>query len=153
MSVISVTYKSIVKILAMPVTVINPITKKNKKYESQWDTGCEQTVISERVADELGIPLDGIMLLGGVGGYISARKADVNLTFLEGVSISIVVCVAPMKGKVDVVIGMDIISQGDVKITNSKGVTRFSFAMPSDENRFISLSMLDNTQDTVKADK
>ena len=106
-----------------------------KKFISIWDTGATGTVISQKVIDECGLKPISLAKVS------TASQKDV-LTTVYFVSI-----ILPMKivipqlrvirgsiaGGADVLIGMDIISNGDFSVTNCEGKTVFSFRMPSIE--------------------
>ena len=82
--------------------------KRVKIQRSLWDTGASVSLISARVAKVLGLESIG---KSGVSGYN------------EGIDV---------KDKYDVVIGMDVICNGDLAITNKDDKTTFSFRIPSE---------------------
>lgn len=95
-----------------------------------WDTGAYGTVISRRVAEELGLTPIGTKLVQTANGTYQSYVyvVDVmlpNKVVVRGVEVSesdLKVC--------DALIGMDIISLGDMKITNNP-TTKFVFQIPS----------------------
>ena len=96
-----------------------------------WDTGAYGSVISPRVADELGLMPVGVKPIQTANGTYEAYAyvVDVmlpNKLVIRGVEVSesdLKVC--------DALIGMDIISMGDMKITN-KPTTKFIFRIPAE---------------------
>ena len=96
-----------------------------------WDTGAYGSVISPRVADELGLMPVGVKPIQTANGTYEAYAyvVDVmlpNKLVIRGVEVSesdLKVC--------DALIGMDIISMGDMKITN-KPTTKFMFRIPAE---------------------
>ena len=102
-----------------------------KTYECLWDTGATNTVITKKVITDLNLRTIGkTNVVHGGGGGISdifmiclRLPNDVQFSFLK-------VTEAKLKG-FDVLIGMDVITQGDFSITNYKGITCFSFRFPS----------------------
>ena len=96
-----------------------------------WDTGAYGSVISPRVADELGLMPGGVKPIQTANGTYEAYAyvLDVmlpNKLVIRGVEVSesdLKVC--------DALIGMDIISMGDMKITN-KPTTKFIFRIPAE---------------------
>ena len=96
-----------------------------------WDTGAYGSVISPRVAKELGLMPVGVKPIQTANGTYEAYAyvVDVmlpNKLVIRGVEVSesdLKVC--------DALIGMDIISMGDMKITN-KPTTKFIFRIPAE---------------------
>ena len=96
-----------------------------------WNTGAYGSVISPRVAEELGLMPVGVKPIQTANGTYEAYAyvVDVmlpNKLVIRGVEVSesdLKVC--------DALIGMDIISMGDMKITN-KPTTKFMFRIPAE---------------------
>ena len=96
-----------------------------------WDTGAYGSVISPKVAEELGLIPVGVKPIQTANGIYEAYAyvVDVmlpNKLVIRGVEVSesdLKVC--------DALIGMDIISMGDMKVTN-KPTTKFIFRIPSE---------------------
>ena len=96
-----------------------------------WDTGAYGSVISPRVAQELGLMPVGVKPIQTANGTYEAYAYVVDMMLpnkmvIRGVEVSesdLKVC--------DALIGMDIISMGDMKITN-KHTTKFIFRIPSE---------------------
>lgn len=108
--------------------------KRVKIARSLWDTGASVSLISARVAKVLGLTSIG---KSGVSGY--NEGIDVKDTFLVHIGLptgDIVTNIMAMEfesDEYDVVIGMDVICNGDLAITNKNGNTTFSFRIPSEE--------------------
>ena len=96
-----------------------------------WDTGAYGSVISPRVAEELGLMPVGVKPIQTANGTYEAYAYVVDVMLpnnlvIRGVEVSesdLKVC--------DALIGMDIISMGDMKITN-KPTTKFIFRIPAE---------------------
>ena len=96
-----------------------------------WDTGAYGSVISPKVAEELGLIPVGVKPIQTANGIYEAYAyvVDVmlpNRLVIHGVEVSesnLKVC--------DALIGMDIISMGDMKVTN-KPTTKFIFRIPAE---------------------
>ena len=96
-----------------------------------WDTGAYGSVISPQVAEELGFMPVGVKPIQTANGTYEAYAYVVDLMLpnklvIRGVEVSesdLKVC--------DALIGMDIISMGDMKITN-KPTTKFVFRIPAE---------------------
>lgn len=96
-----------------------------------WDTGAYGSVISPKVARELGLVPVGVKPIQTANGTYEAYAYVVDMMLpnklvIRGVEVSesdLKVC--------DALIGMDIISMGDMKITN-KPTTKFIFRIPAE---------------------
>ena len=96
-----------------------------------WDTGAYGSVISPKVARELGLIPVGVKPIQTANGTYEAYAYVVDMMLpnklvIRGVEVSesdLKVC--------DALIGMDIISMGDMKITNSP-TTKFIFRIPAE---------------------
>ena len=96
-----------------------------------WDTGAYGSVISPKVAEELELIPVGVKPIQTANGTYEAYAyvVDVmlpNRLVIRGVEVSesdLKVC--------DALIGMDIISMGDMKVTN-KPTTKFIFRIPAE---------------------
>ena len=114
--------------------------KRVKIVRSLWDTGASVSLISARVAKVLGLTSIGKT---GVSGYNDG--VDVKDTYLVHIGLptgDIVTNIMAMEfenDEYDVVIGMDVICNGDFAITNKDGNTTFSFRIPSEETIDFSL--------------
>ena len=107
--------------------------KRVKILRSLWDTGASVSLISARVAKVLGLESVG---KSGVSGY--NEGIDVKDTYLVHLGLptrDIVTDIMAMEfdsDEYDVVIGMDVICNGDFAITNKDKKTTFSFRIPSE---------------------
>jgi len=104
-----------------------------KKFISIWDTGATGTVISQRVIDECGLKPISLARVS------TASQQDVLTTvYLVSIILPNKIVIPQLRvikgsiaGNADVLIGMDIISNGDFSVTNCEGKTVFSFRIPS----------------------
>lgn len=114
----------------------SPTTKlpKSEKYIAIWDTGATSSVITQKVVAECGLKPIGMTKVQTAGGeglapvylasiFLPNKVVVPQLRVIEG----------HVAGNAEVLIGMDIISQGDFAVTNKDGKTVFSFRMPSVE--------------------
>jgi hypothetical protein len=98
-----------------------------------WDTGATQCCISDRLATELDIPQVDFVDVATAAGIIQfpVHKMHLilpnNLVFhdLEAIGFTYA------DDDCDLIIGMDIMTQGDLSLTNMEGRTVFSFRIPS----------------------
>lgn len=88
----------------------------------QWDTGSMVTCISERLVHELDLRKTGITTISGIEN--KPRRANtymVNLEFPNGVMINYVEVVEAPMPLIDILIGMDIISECDFHYSIAEG--------------------------------
>ena len=96
-----------------------------------WDTGANKTCISIAKAKELGLIPCGTEKMGHAAGVCYVDKYMINIMLPNHVGIQSLVALGCNLGNTDVLIGMDIINQGDFAISNAGGHTTFSFRIPS----------------------
>jgi hypothetical protein len=104
-------------------------------YLATWDTGATNTVITSKVVTELGLKPSGKVKVRGVGPAGICQEHDSN-TYLVNILLPNNVTIAGVRVSenavegCDVLIGMDVITTGDLAITNHNGRTTFSFRVP-----------------------
>lgn len=105
---------------------------KSSSYKALWDTGATNSVITQKVIDELNLKPIGMTKVH------TASHEDVDAeVYMTSIFLPNKVCmpnVRVTKGNIkghDMLIGMDIINQGDFAVSNHNGKTTFSFRMPS----------------------
>lgn len=109
-----------------------------RPYTAIWDTGATNTVICRRVVQELNLQPSGRVTCEavGAGDQIHCYETD---TFLVNIHLPNNVTIIGIKvsegsvGGGDVLLGMDIIINGDFAVTNYNGLTWWSFRVPSNE--------------------
>ena len=109
--------------------VVSAIPVKNttdaKTFSSdsvQWDTGSMVTCISERLVAELQLRKTGITTISGIEN--KPRRANtylVNLEFPNGVGMRYVEVVEAPMPLVDILVGMDVISECDFHYSIAEG--------------------------------
>jgi len=127
------------RVLQTPVFIsqsFDPATKSShpqlEEFKAIWDTGATGTVITQRVIDKCGLKPTGITNVHTVSGPTTSPTYLVNVGLPNHVMMgNIKVTRGAIRGDVDVLIGMDIISQGDFAVTNYLGKTAFTFRIPS----------------------
>ena len=104
------------------------------KYVAIWDTGATSTVISERLAQKLGLTSVGLTKVSTANGIAEANQYILDLILPNKVKIARVMMTAgKLDANTDFLIGMNIITLGDFSITNLNGKTTFTFRIPSCE--------------------
>lgn len=96
-----------------------------------WDTGATCTTISNKVAVALGLTpfrFEDVYHAQGVG---KAKVYKANIILPNNIEFPVLSVLEGDLHGCDMLIGMDIISQGDFALTNRDGKTVFSFQIPS----------------------
>jgi hypothetical protein len=92
-----------------------------------WDTGAGMSVISADLAGKLALASSGGAMLTGIGGSIRSVLYDISVTLPSKVIFPVVCAEWGGHRLYDMLIGMDIISQGKFLIDNDTGKTVFTF--------------------------
>ena len=101
------------------------------RYQCLRDTGATISAITKRVAADLGLPTEARIPIQHAGGVSDMPQHYVNLLLPNNViMVGRAVAQLPLTDY-DVIVGMDIISEGDFAISNCNGKTTFTFRMPS----------------------
>lgn len=119
--------------------VIKPTNTNKLEYceakDVLWDTGATNTIISNSMAQALGLEPIKKAIIAGIGGNVEAYTYNISLYFAkEGAWIRDLEVLACDLEDNDMIIGMDTITKGDFAITNKDGETWFSFRIPSQEH-------------------
>lgn len=109
---------------------------KSIPVKAQWDTGATGTCISKELVSRLHLLPIGKVKVHTPSGMGTLNKYMVNLVLNNEVVFENWLVMDSEIGtqRIDVLIGMDIISEGDFAISNIKGKTQFSFRIPSQEH-------------------
>ena len=134
MSAFSILSSGVVDAIMCDVAVVAsdaPSTQEFCKCKALWDTGAVFSVISRRLASQLGLmPIDKGFAYTVQGTYEpSVYLLDVMLP--NGMVVKNLHVSDGDFDDCDVLIGMDIIKLGDLQITNY-GQTKFIFRIPAD---------------------
>jgi len=138
---LTVNYNGLVRVISTPVKVSLPfdpntssVHPPTREYIGIWDTGATNSVITQKVVDEVGlIPTGTAMVNTASEDDVLTNTYFINILLLNDVGfIGVRVSLGKIV-KADVLIGMDIISSGDFAITNKGHKTIFSFQVPSKE--------------------
>ena len=99
---------------------------------AMWDTGADNTVISKRVVEGLGLTPYNQGSISGIGGVSDSNVYLVHILLPSGDCVTNVEVMENDFYDYDVIIGMDIIMFGDFLITNTNDKTVFQFRTPSE---------------------
>lgn len=91
-------------------------------------------MVTQRVIDACNLAPTGMAKVSGVHGEQLAETYLVNIALPNKVIFHTVRVTKGVIRDGDVLIGMDIIGMGDFSVTNSGGITKFSFRTPSIEH-------------------
>ena len=97
-----------------------------------WDTGAQFTLISPRVVEALGLKPSGKGQYMGIGGDQESDTFFVHIGLPNGQLKRYVNAYCADLDDYDLLLGMDIITQTDLLITNKDGKTTFQFRTPSE---------------------
>ena len=100
---------------------------------AQWDTGAEISCVSRRLIRSIQPKPQGCSVVAGVSGETTSFDFVVDIMLAPEFHIrNVEVCSALLaRDDIDLIIGMDIISMGDLAISNYDGRPTLSFRIPS----------------------
>ena len=101
------------------------------EFRGLWDTGAMCSAISNRVTIQLGLLPVSRETIGHATGQSVVDVYNVGIILPNNILIPWVEVFEGAFSNFDILIGMDIISQGDFSISNKDGKTTFSFRLPS----------------------
>jgi predicted aspartyl protease len=130
---ITYTYVGLVDSVLTPVELFLNEYNEITSYltNALWDTGAEMSVISPNVAEKLNLKILDKVKIAGIVGDDLVDTALVSIHFPSDTAIKDVrVVICDMSPGNEVIIGMDVITQMDIAVTNGKGKTQFSYAIP-----------------------
>jgi predicted aspartyl protease len=132
------THIELVDAILTPIELFSDVYDEVKTYltNALWDTGAMISVISPEVVSKLNLDIVDTIMIVGIGGESVAEVTIVSIRFPNSAVIKDVrVAVCNMTPENEMIIGMDVITQMDIAITNGGGQTQFSFAIPPFESR------------------
>ena len=117
--------------VAIPVKNVNDC--KFSQYNALWDTGATNSVITPKVVKDLNLIPIGMGQSRHAGGVSDVNIYMVTLMLPNNViipNVKVSEC-AEQEGRIDVIIGMDVITLGDFSISGQGDRRMVSFSMPS----------------------
>jgi predicted aspartyl protease len=119
------------KAVLFGIELREPESGKALAVTALLDTGADMTCVSTRAADVLALPVAGNAYTQGAGGLLPVKYHYATLALPhEIVFENLLVSDFFGTATFDVLIGMDIINQGDLAFTSDNGNTIVSFRMP-----------------------
>lgn len=115
------------------ISLPNDESSETEELKALWDTGAMATCISDARAKQMGlVQVDTTQVLGANNVPFDAPVYVVRVRMGDFIIPANKVIGLPMKDAGhEMIIGMDIISRGDLTITNSQGRTVLTFREPS----------------------
>lgn len=109
-----------------------PLQFKCENYKGLWDTGASKSVIKEEIAESLALPNIGCQYISTANGISLANTHFISLWLPNRFTFSnLLVTSSDLGNNIDLLIGMDIINQGDFAINNKNKKTSVTFRIPS----------------------
>ena len=98
-----------------------------------WDTGANQSIITKKTAEQLKLISTGLIRVRHAGGTSDHRTYVVNISLPNNVILPgrFVTKIDDPTSAFGVIIGMDIITMGDLAVTNPDSKTIMSFRVPA----------------------
>ena len=109
-------------------------TTDGRKFHTEramWDTGADTTIIASRVVKELDLKPYMQGGIEGIGGATGSNVYMIHLAVPTGNMVTYIEAMESDFDDIDVLIGMDVISLGDMVLTNADNKTTFQFRIPS----------------------
>ena len=131
-------YSDLVDAILTPVEAFSDVYNENTSFltSALWDTGAMISVISPAIVSNLKLDIVDTIKIAGINAEGLAEVAVVSIRFPNDAEIKdIRAAVCNMPPGNEMIIGMDVITQMDLAITNGGGKTQFSFAIPPFENK------------------
>lgn len=126
---------NIVRQVISPVEIKNIVTNQVISTFGIWDTGATGSMITQSIAQSIGLIESGYTDVTGVHGTQKVKKYFVNITLNNKnitLNLTVTECLSLSRdNSIGMLIGMDIITLGDFAITNFQGKTILSFRVPS----------------------
>jgi hypothetical protein len=124
-------HAGILNALIVPLTVINPVKHISFDTTGLLDTGCTMSAVAVRLARTLELGTYGSYLSHGANDIAMVKLHTVDLIMPGSISFSgLPVTEFTVKHQFEVLIGMDILSQGDFAITTDNSGTVASYRLP-----------------------
>ena len=132
------TYVELVDAILTPIEIFYDVYDEATSYltNALWDTGAMISVISPEIVSKLNLDIVDTIQISGITGENLVEVAIVSIHFPNGAVIEDVrVAICAMSPGNEMIIGMDVITQMDIAITNGEGQTQLSFVIPPLEKR------------------
>lgn len=105
--------------------------KFNLNWKAIWDTGATNSVITQKIVDELELKPVSMITCIGVDGPYDTFCYYIDLYLPNYVAMKKLLVSQGKLVNGDMLIGMDVIGRGDFAVSNFNNQTVFSFRIPS----------------------
>ncbi len=133
--VFTATFEGIAPVIYTEASIYNPGKGILEKHpvKALWDTGANCSCISKRMSEKLGLSAENYAFMTTASGAQGSPTYLVNIEIAGGFIFPELEVSEFFLGNddSDLIIGMDVITQGDLAISNWEGITAFSFRVPS----------------------
>ena len=102
-----------------------------KLENAVWDTGATNSIISRDVVDALGLKPTGRSSISSFAGIVDTDVYTIDLCFENGYRIEGVEVMCGDYIDYDMLIGIDVVNQGEIFVSTFGGKTTFYFRMPA----------------------
>lgn len=130
-------YGKKINVLVVPVKIGPPFAQNdlvkpsNLQFQAIWDTGATHSCITSNVVMQLGLKPTRVVETWGVHGKKQANGYSVSMILPASVVFnSLQVTEAELGPGADVIIGMDVIQEGDFFVSSHGGSTKLHFQIP-----------------------
>jgi predicted aspartyl protease len=106
----------------------------NVRAEALWDTGATCSAITTELVKKLKLKHIGDKIVDTANGQANVKLYKVKIILDNEIDINELTVVATQLPSTHLLIGMDVISKGDMALTNGNGHTTFSFQTPATRN-------------------
>ena len=111
------------------------------RFMALWDTGSTGCMVSQRVVDACRLRERGRAPISNVSGTVDdVPRYVIDLYLPDGLVVNEVMVALGEFINFDVLIGMNVITLGDLAVTNANGQTVFTFRVPSQSGIDFTLS-------------
>ena len=145
-------YKGIATVLKSRVTVglaFDPnktsTVPTQHEFWAIWDTGASGSAVSQRVIQKVGLQPTGIARVQTANGIHNCNTYLISIRLPNKIGFYSVKVTEGNLGNEDILIGMDLIVEGDFAITNYQGKTVLTYRTPS-------IAKIDFVEEAKKAD-
>jgi len=130
---ITVKAEGIQRLLITDIEISLPDATDKTKAKAIWDTGASGSVITEKVAKDLGLISTGVTKVNTASEIgVETPTYVIDLWLKPDLRVpSLTVSEGTLGGDFECLIGMDIIGAGDFAVTNLNGKTTMSYRYPS----------------------
>lgn len=106
---------------------------KPLKLKALWDTGADYCMVSEEIINNLDLSCMGTRGMETAGGIINTELYSIGVSIPNFASFSGILATKSYMDEYDLIIGMNLIKQGNFSINNYGGKTTFSFTYPPEK--------------------